>query len=441
MNKNFKNVLVTGFALFSIFFGAGNLIFPPTLGFISGDKWLWTALGFLLTCISLPLLGIVAVAIVGGRTEDLTNKIGKSFGTILCSIIMLSIGPLFCIPRTGATTFELGVQPLLGNVNPILVSIIYFTITYIFTMNESSVVDKVGSILTPILLIALFTIIFKGIITPLGNPINTGLDKAFSKGFTEGYQTMDALGSIILAQMVIGSLISKGYKTRKDQIDITIKSGIVSAICLGTVYGGLLYIGSTASGVFPKDTTRTELLILITQGLLGDWSKVIFGGAISIACLTTSVGLTATTANYFSKLSNGKISYKSIVLAICIFSCFISNYGVETIIKLAVPVLVTAYPVVIVLIVTNLLCKYINKKGIYTGSVYGALLVSIFGSLSSIGIKISFVENIINKLPLAAQGFSWILPAIIGGVIGALIQSTENRVQGTDSREQNTECR
>lgn len=434
MNKNFKNVLVTGFALFSIFFGAGNLIFPPTLGFISGDKWLWTALGFLLTCISLPLLGIVAVALVGGRTEDLTNKIGKSFGTILCSIIMLSIGPLFCIPRTGATTFELGVQPLFGNVNPILVSIIYFSITFIFTMNESSVVDKVGAILTPILLIALFTIIFKGIITPLGAPINTGLDKAFSKGFTEGYQTMDALGSIILAQMVIGSLISKGYKTRKDQIDITIKAGIVSAICLGMVYGGLLYIGSTSSGIFPKDTTRTELLILITQGLLGDWSKIIFGGAISIACLTTSVGLTATTANYFSKLSNGKISYKSIVLAICIFSCFISNYGVETIIKLAVPVLVTAYPVVIVLIVTNLLSKYINKSGIYVGSVYGALLVSIFGSLSSIGIKISFVENIINKLPLAAQGFSWILPAIIGGVIGSVIQSTDNRVQRVEEK-------
>ena len=441
MSKNLKNVLVTGFALFSIFFGAGNLIFPPTLGFISGDKWLWTAFGFLLVCISLPLLGIVSVALVGGRTEDLTNKVGKSFGTILCSVIMLSIGPLFCIPRTGATTFELGVQPLFGNASPILVSIIYFSITFIFAVNETSVVDKIGAILTPFLLVSLFIIIFKGIITPLGSPVNTGLENAFSKGFTEGYQTMDALGSIIMAQMVVGDLILKGYKTRKDQINMTIKAGIVSAICLGTVYGGLLYIGATSSGIFPKDTARTGLLISITQGLLGDWSKIIFGGAISIACLTTSIGLTATAANYFSKLSKERVSYKSLVLAICVFSCFISNYGVETIIKLAVPVLVTAYPVVIVLIITSLLSKYINKREIYAGAVYGALIVSIFSSLSSIGIKISFVENIINKLPFASQGFSWVLPALIGAVIGAVIQGTENRVQSTEHRVQSTEHR
>jgi len=234
-----------------------------------------------------------------------------------------------------------------------------------------------------------------------------------------------------MAQMVVGDLILKGYKTRKDQINMTIKAGIVSAICLGTVYGGLLYIGATSSGIFPKDTARTGLLISITQGLLGDWSKIIFGGAISIACLTTSIGLTATAANYFSKLSKERVSYKSLVLAICVFSCFISNYGVETIIKLAVPVLVTAYPVVIVLIITSLLSKYINKREIYAGAVYGALIVSIFSSLSSIGIKISFVENIINKLPFASQGFSWVLPALIGAVIGAVIQGTENRVQST----------
>ncbi|WP_125153143.1 branched-chain amino acid transport system II carrier protein [Clostridium rectalis] len=421
MNKDSKNILITGFALFSIFFGAGNLIFPPTLGFVAGDKWIWIMVGFLLTCISLPLIGIISVAVCGGTTDKLTSKVSNNFGKILCSIIMLSIGPMFCIPRTGATTFELGVEPLFTNVSPVIVSILYFTITLIFVINESSVVDKVGTILTPFLLITLVAIILKAIFVPMGAPINTMIDKPFSKGFTEGYQTMDAIGSIIVAQMVIQSLIKKGYKNGKDQIRMVVKSGIISAICLGFVYGGLVYIGSTASGVAPKDATRTGLLIFVMERLLGSSSKIIFGIAISIACLTTAVGLTATAGNYFSKLSNGKVSYKLIVTIICIFSCAISNYGVDTIIELAVPVLVTTYPVVIVLIVMSLFDKYIKNNNIYAGAVYGALFVSIFSSLESIGINVELVTNIINKLPFASYGFFWIIPALIGGLIGGVL--------------------
>lgn len=418
MSKDLKNILITGLALFSTFFGAGNLIFPPTLGFISGDKWAITGLGFLTTCIGLPMLGIIAVALVGGRTEDLTSKISSNFGKILCSIIMLTIGTLFAVPRTGATTFELAVLPIFPGANSIIVSIIFFGITYFFAINETSVVDKIGAILTPFLLITLGIIIVKGIIFPLGTPINANIQGAFSKGFTEGYQTMDAIGSIILAQMFIGDLALKGYKDRKSQVNITIKSGLVSAVCLGVVYLGLLYIGATSSSIVSQDFTRTSILVFISQRLLGDMSKVIFGGAIAVACLTTSIGLTATTGNYFSKLLNNKISYKTIVLFNCLISGFIANYGVEAIIKLAVPILQTIYPVVIVLIITNLLGNYITNDKVYKGAVYGAFIVSIFISLESIGIKVPFVMNIINMLPFAKEGFSWIIPAIIGGIIG-----------------------
>lgn len=416
--KDLKNVIITGFAMFSIFFGAGNLIFPPTLGFISGSKWAWTAIGFLLTCIGLPLLGIVSVALAGGSTEDVTNKVGKTFGKVMCSIIMLCIGPLFCIPRTGATTFELGISPVFPKCNITIMLTCYFIITFIFAINESKVIDKVGSILTPFLLICLSVIIFKGILKPIGTPIYTGIENPFAKGFTEGYQTMDALGSIIVAQMIIVSLIGKGYKTRKQQIDITLKSGIVSTICLVMVYGGLLYIGATGSGIFPENISRTEILVRITNEILGGYGKYVFGIAISIACLTTSVGLTATAGNYFSKLTNFKVPYKIIVLIICIVSYLISTFGVETIINLAVPVLQTTYPIMIVLIIINLFNGYINNRGIYIGSVYGAFIASIFNSLQSMGIKVGYVTKFVNCLPFANEGFAWIIPAIIGGIIG-----------------------
>lgn len=420
INKNTKNIIITGFALFSMFFGAGNLIFPPTLGFISGDKWIFTMIGFLLTCISLPLLGIIAVALCGGSTEKFTNKVGNKFGKFLCSIIMLSIGPLFCIPRTGASTFELGVQPMFPNANPIVVSIVFFAITLILTLNESNVVDRVGSILTPVLLISLLIIIVKGIFFPMGEAVSNDIVMPFSRGFTEGYQTMDALGSIIMAQMVVGDLIVKGYKNKKEQVSITIKSGIVSAVCLAIVYGGLLYIGATASGIFDKDVSRTALLIGVTSNILGPSSKIIFGAAISIACLTTAIGLTATAGNYFSNLTNGKLNYKLVVTLICIFSAFISNYGVETIINFAVPVLVTAYPVVIVLIIMNLFNNYIEDTYIYKGAVYTTLIISLVNSLSTLNINIPYLTGYINKLPMSAQGFGWIIPCVLGAILGSL---------------------
>ena len=421
MKKNLKEIIITGFALFSMFFGAGNLIFPPTLGFMAGKDWTFAAFGFLLTCIGLPILGIVSVAMAGGTTEKFTSRVGKRFGNILFTVIMLAIGPLFCIPRTGATTFELGVMPIIPNAKPILFSIIFFAISYLFASNESKVVDKIGTILTPILLTTLGLIIVKGIINPIGAYTASDISNPFSLGFTEGYQTMDAIGSMIVAQMVITNLIVKGYKSKKEQVNITSKAGIVAAICLALVYGGLVYIGATAKSVLPKDISRTSLLTEITQLILGSYSKYIFGGAISIACLTTSIGLTATCGNYFNKLSKNKISYKTIVLIISVFSCMISNYGVETIISLAVPVLATLYPVVIILILGNIFNKYISNNGTYKGAVYGALIVSIFISLEAAGMRIPLVIDIIYKFPLAKEGFSWIVPAFLGGILGAIM--------------------
>ncbi|SDK86930.1 branched-chain amino acid transport system II carrier protein [Natronincola ferrireducens] len=417
MHKQTRDVIVVGFALFAMFLGAGNLIFPPSLGFITGDNWILAMFGFLLTGVGMPLLGIIAVSRAGGTVDHLANKVNPVFAKILGAMIMLAIGPLLAIPRTGATTFEIGIQPLFPEVSSILVSIIFFSITLFFSLNPTNVVDKIGKVLTPCLLIVLGIIIYKGVTAPLGLPVTTNLGQTFSIGFTEGYQTMDALGSVILAGIVISSIVQRGYTNTKDQIKLTIQAGLIAAIGLGVVYGGLIYLGATASGLFTTDTTKSQLIIGITQELLGSFGTVALAISVSLACLTTSIGLTATAGEYFNKLSNGRLSYKSIVIATVVFSGVFANIGVEKIVRLAIPILVTLYPIVIVLIVMNIFDVYIPRKSAYPGAVFGALIVSLFDALSTVGIEFSYITNLIARLPLANQGFGWLIPAVVGTMV------------------------
>ncbi len=419
--KTLGDVLVVGFALFAMFFGAGNLIFPPSIGILSGDKWLLALGGFLLTGIGMPLLGIIAVSKSGGSMENFAKKVSPTFAKILGSVIMLAIGPLLAIPRTGATTFEMAVKPIFANASPILVSIIFFGITLYFVMSPSKIVDNIGKILTPILLVTIGFIIFKGFTAPIGDLVVTDIANPFSRGFTEGYQTMDALGSIILASIVISSIIAKGYTKQKEQMKITILSGIVAATGLLLVYGGLMYLGATAVSTFPADMDKTQLIISITGLLLGDFGKIALGLTVGLACLTTSIALTATAGDFFNKLSNNRVSYRSVVILTTVFSAIVSNAGVETIVNFAVPLLVTVYPVAIVLIVLAIFDNFVINRGVYIGAVYGALLVSLFDALAAMGINITSVQGVINTLPFANQGFSWIVPAVIGALIGSVL--------------------
>lgn len=417
MKKQTKDFFVVGLALFAMFFGAGNLIFPPALGIMSGHNWFLCMIGFFLTGIGMPLLGVIGVSKAGGTIDHLASKVSPMFSKILGTIIVLAIGPLLAIPRTGATTFEMGVKPMFPNASPILVSIIYFGITLFFVIKPSGVIDKIGKILTPILLVIISIIIFKGISTPIGTPGATELAGPFSKGFTEGYQTMDALASIIFGGIIMFSLQEKGYEDKKTQISLTIKAALVAAIGLAFVYGGLLYIGATSGGAFPVDTPKTELIVGITAQLLGNYGKLAIGLAVSFACLTTSVGLTATVGSYFSELTKGKLSYRSIVIATSIFSAVFANAGVETIVSIAVPLLVTVYPVAIVLILLSIVDNFIKNKNAYTGAVAGALLISLFDGLSALGVDTSFIGSLIKQLPFASAGFAWLIPSIVGAII------------------------
>lgn len=418
MGRVGSDVLLVGLALFAMFFGAGNLIFPPYLGLLAGTDWPWALLGFVITGIGMPLLGIMAAARAGGTVEQMAGRVSPVFASLLSVVIILAIGPLLAIPRTGAAAFELGVRPSWPAFPSALFSVIYFGITLWFALNRSAVVERIGRILTPLLLLALGWIILEGVLRPLGPATRTDLQEPFGRGFREGYQTMDALASLVFAQIIVGALALRGYHEARDRVRLTSLAGLVAALGLACVYGGLVYLGATASGLHPAQLERTDLLIDLVRRLMGGTGQIALGVAVSLACLTTAIALTATVADYFSRLSGDRLSYRLIALATVVFSGFFATVGVTAIVNVAYPLLVTVYPVAIVLIVLTLVGGSAVPRAVYVGAVAGALLTSIPEALTLAGLPFAPLNSAVARLPFAAAGFAWIVPSILGALTG-----------------------
>lgn len=415
MNKN-KDILIIGFALFSMFFGAGNLIFPPYIGISSGSSWLISFLGFILADVGIILLSIIAIS-KAGSLQNVIGRAGKKFGITLEFLMMLCLGPILVIPRTGATTFEMSVLPLAKNFNPVLFSIIFFSITLLLTIKPTKVMDIIGKFLTPILLLSLAFLIVKGIVSPIGNLEDVNSSDLFITGVTQGYQTMDALGIGGIVALIMTSLVSKGYTDRNENISLAIKSALIACVGLTVVYGGLTFLGATASSLYDTNISQTALLINITHQLLGSTGTIMLAIVVGFACLTTSIGLTSVTAKFFEDFTNKKLKYEHIVIFICVFSAIVSNFGVDKIIQIAIPILSLIYPVTIVLVVMNIFKKIIPNDMTLKGAAYATLLISLLNVIDSLGLSIQFVHQI----PLARLGFNWILPAIIGGIVFSFI--------------------
>ncbi len=425
--KKTVDTLVVGFALFSMFFGAGNLLFPPYLGLISGEHWLTSFVGFALADVGLALLVIIAAAKVNGKFGNILIRSGKRLSVIIGAASVLCIGPLLAIPRTAATTYEMGIQPIFGtsgNIASIIVSVIFFGLTLFLTIRPTKVVDIVGKVLTPLLILSLIVLIILGIVNPIGDiSPNVLIDKnLFAEGVSQGYLTMDALASGVFAGIIISAIASKGYNNPGERVKLTIKSGLVAGIALALIYGGLTYLGATLSNKYGIDTPRALLMVEISSALLGNTGKVLLGVIVSLACLTTSIGLTSATGEYFSEATNGKLKYETIVIAVCVFSAVISNFGVGAIIQLSAPILEIVYPVFMALVLLSLVCHNVKNDNVFKGAAYVTLVVSLLSVSNGLWKVAPFME----KLPLASLGFSWVLPAIGGAIVGFFIKSEKS---------------
>lgn len=428
MNKKTKDCLVIGFALFAMFFGAGNLIFPPYLGNEVGTQYIFAIIGFIITGVGLPLLAIIACTKGDGTFETMASKISPKFAIIFATLLFIAIGPMLGIPRTAATTYELTIHPIIPSISPLVWMFIYFGINLFFVFNQSSIIDTIGKFLTPSLLIILAIIIIKGIIFPIGNIESTGATSVLSTSLLEGYQTMDALAALLFAAIVSSSILAKGYKD-KDLVPMTVKAGIVAAIGLAFVYGGLTFIGAQTASLAPADVTKTGLLLIISKDILGNVGTIIIGIAMGLACLTTSIGLITAGSSFFEEVSKGKLPYKVNAVIISIISIVIGCLGVDNIIKISGPILNILYPVAITLIATTLLDKFITNVNSIRLGVYTSL---VFGLLSQIpGINLSFI-------PFANHGFAWLLPTVIAIGIGYIVfrNKKEDNITSKDIKEE-----
>ena len=424
--KKIIDIIICGFALFAIFFGAGNLIFPPYLGVISGNNWGIANIAFLLSDPLLPILGVIVTALLGGQATDLGKRVSKHFSIIIGAISIILIGPLFAVPRTGATTHEIFVQSFVPSAPQWITSLIFFGLTLYIAIHSHTVIDAIGKYLTPILLFILLLVFIAAVVQPNASFQTTTSAGLFSQSFKEGYQTMDALGAALMAGVVISDLTRRGYTEKKEQHQMMFGVGIVSFILLALVYSSLTYAGATVSTVYDSTIQRPALLIGLIEQLLGSFGKVAMGIAVSFACLTTSVGLITTCGHYFSTLTNGKLEYKKIVVVSVVISFLLSLLGVDALLQLAVPVLSAIYPMVIALIFLSIFDRYIVYNWTYTGAVVGAFFIGgiqaihLFSQMQG-GNFLSELAAWTNTLPLNQFGFEWLVPAIIGSVVFTVI--------------------
>lgn len=430
MNKEIraKDLFVIGFALFAMFFGAGNLIFPPYLGLISGHQWWVGFLGFTITDAGLGLLAIIALSKYDGNLNALASRINKTFAIIISTAIILCIGPFLATPRTAATTYEVGILPIFGeSVNRYLFSVIFFIVVFLLSIRSSKVVDIIGTFLTPSLLICMIILIIKGIISPIGKISETSMiDNVLQRGITDGYQTMDALAGCMFALVVINAVKTRNYSSQRTEIKATILSGIIATVFLALIYGGLLYLGAQTStlGIYDVSTDKTSLLVDITNTTLGGVGVYILGIITALACLTTAIGLISAAGNFFHDLSKGKISYEAVVIICSIVSCIISMLGVNQIINISAPILEVLYPCTMTIVLLGLFNEKIKDDIVFK---IPSLVSLIFGFLFVLQEKelLGKFGQTLESFPLQQFGLGWVFPMLIGLLVSIIIAKSK----------------
>ena len=423
-----KDVLLTGFALFAMLFGAGNLIFPPMLGYETNSSWVPTMLAFTITGVGFPFLGILSVSIVGNGIKDFANRVSPTFSKIFAIISILAIGPMLAIPRTGATAYEITFlyNGMESSIYKYIYLICYFGIVILFSLRANKVIERVGKILTPILLILLFLIIIKGIFFANLSVKPDIYPHAFKRGFLEGYQTMDTIASIAYAGIILKAIKSGRNLTQKQEFSFLIKAGLVAILSLALIYGGFALVGAKMHSVLvTKD--KIELLVKTTSYLLGGYGNLILAICVAGACLTTAIGLVATVGEFFSSITSFK--YENIVIFTVIISFLLSILGVESIIRISVPILIFIYPVMISLIILNLFGKYIKNDYVYKGVVLFTGIIGLIESLESLGIKNYYTNSILEILPFSDYGLTWLFPGLIGYILFSfMFRKVENKL-------------
>lgn len=427
MKLNAKKMLIISFTLFSLFFGAGNLIFPPFMGQNAGNRAIPAMIGFLVTAVLLPVLGVVVVAKFDGLT-GLAQKVGKRFSLVFTLLIYLSIGPGLGIPRAASVPFEMAVAPYLPDganltVWMLVYSLVFFILALWLCLNPGKLVERVGSFLTPSLLTLLcflfFSFLFRGE-TDIAMPRAAYTRAPFLQGFSDGYQTMDTIAALNFGLVIATTLRSFGLTEKKTILRHTVLAGIFAGSILALIYMMLTYMGMCSSGVYPVQDNGAWTLRCIVYQIFGGPGAVLLAAIFSLACLTTCVGLINSISQYFSTLFR-KLSYRHWVFIIVVFSFLICNLGLNAILSISIPVLNAIYPVSIVLILLGLSHSlWKNNRFVYPVTITATGCVSVLYALDTANVPLGFLAAALRKLPLYSTGFCWVA-FFAGGLLVSIL--------------------
>ena len=410
------DLLALGFMTFALFLGAGNIIFPPSAGMASGEFIWQAALGFLLTGVGLPLLTVVALARVGGGMDRLTAPLGKVAGTVLAVAVYLAIGRLFATPRTAVVSFEMGIAPFSGNAGmPLFIyTLMFFAAMLFLVLNPGQLVNRIGKFITPVLLTALLVLGGAAIFAPAGEVGAASESYRASpliKGFLEGYLTMDTLGALVFGIVIATAIRDRGVTEPALVTRYSMIAGVIAAVGLSLVYLALFYLGATSQGIAAGAENGVQILTTYVQHTFGTPGSLLLAVVITLACLTTAVGLTTACGEFFSALL--PVSYRTVVVVFALFSLLVANQGLTQLISVSVPVLVGLYPLAIVLVALSLLDRFwVSPSRVFVPVMAVTLIFGVVDGLAAAGFT-DWVPALFTQLPLADQSMGWLVPVLV----------------------------
>ena len=440
-----QKILVAG-TLFGMFFGAGNLIFPVHLGQMAGRNALPAIIGFIITAVGIPILGVAAIGVThSDGLQTLSGKVGKGYGIFFTCLLYLTIGPLFAIPRCATVSFTTGITPLLGADSPerlylLLFSAVFFAFVLFFSLRPGKITVWIGKIINPLFLFFFAVLMLAALLAPGAavsavEPVEAYRSDAFFPALIEGYGTMDAIAGLAFGIVVIDVIRRMGVDNDDAIAEDVLSSGLLTGALMALIYVVSIVVGAQSRGLFELSENGGIALTQIAGYYLGGVGLFILAFTITFACLKTSIGLVTACAETFSKMTNGKISYRSWAILFTVFSFAVSNIGLSAIIEYSIPMLMLIYPPAIALILLAFLGKFFaHDRTVYIATMIGTWAAAIFDCMKTLPAPVQAALHLdapiafaAAHLPLFDKNLGWLLPAVIGFAAGMAIRASRRQ--------------
>lgn len=355
----FKNldILAAGLAIFSMFFGAGNIIFPLAIGHHALDQTPFAILGLLLTAVLMPFAGLWGIFLYQGNVKEFFGRLGAKSGLALALLIIALLGPLGSTPRCIAlaySTFKVSFP----SISAPFFSAISCGLIFLFAIKKNRLLNLLGYVLTPFLMICLIFIIGKGLTerpTVSMLPSDLSILQSFWHGLKEGYNTMDLLAAFFFAPVILSSLQKKANGASLS--NFVLKASVIGAILLAVIYIGFGYVASYHAAQIGTVASEQLLAAIATQ-ILGPQAGLVVGLTAVLACLTTAIALIAAFTEFlYTEIFSKKLNEKAIMIGSLVVTFFIASFEFQGISQFLTPILQTCYPFLILLTILNIFIR------------------------------------------------------------------------------------